>query len=299
VLSEEQIRGALNQAFTSRESAAVIAFSPGAVGEAHDMDSQALRTLLARLELRGVVRALTPAYDVYQLPLGLDGEAVAAALGPSDGALWRALVAAGKVGRTWLTLTLSEAARVVGISPEWARAIFRRAEEAGLIAPRAAGVLHRYEVLRRPDRSADLPALLQAVREAVEGEHLRLASVRAYVLETGCRVRHVLAYLGDPEAAAAPQGYPAACGTCDLCRGAPPIGSEALKQLEWRAAFDPAEVRDMAALNEVGFDPVGVARGLCQITTPRSRVYRKHPAWGRLERAPYGEVLAAVKGVLE
>ena len=54
----------------------------------------------------------------------------------------------------------------------------------------------------------------------------------------------------------------------------------------------------MAALNSDGADPVGVARALCQVSSPRSRPYRKHPAWGRLERAPYGEVLSAVRAVL-
>ena len=34
------------------------------------------------------------------------------------------------------------------------------------------------------------------------------------------------------------------------------------------------------------------------VRVTRSRPYRKHPAWGRLERAPYGEVLEAVRAAL-
>lgn len=291
VLSEEQVRGALNQAFTSRESAGIIAFSPGAVGDAHDMDPQALRTLLARLELRGVVRALTPAYDVYQLPLARDTEAVAAALGPQDGPLWRALLAAGKRGTIWLTLSVSEAARTLGVPSERARAVLRRAEEEGLIEPpRVAGVLHRYAVLRRPDRATDTPFLLASVREALEGEHRRLAAVRAYVLERTCRVSHGLAYLGDADTSP--------CGSCDLCRGAPPIEATSLRAPDWHARFDCSVVDSMAALGPAGPDAIGIARALCQVSSPRSRPYRKHPAWGCLERAPYGEVLAAVRAAL-
>jgi hypothetical protein len=151
-------------------------------------------------------------------------------------------------------------------------------------------VLHRYRVLRRPDRATDLPALLEAVRDALEGEHRRLAAVRAYVLETTCRVSHALAYLGDADTAP--------CGLCDLCCGATPIPPRVLTRPDWRSAFDPAEVRSMAALNPDGPDSIGVARALCQVNSPRSRLYRRHPAWGRLERAPYNEVLASVQATL-
>jgi hypothetical protein len=151
-------------------------------------------------------------------------------------------------------------------------------------------VLHRYQVLRRPDRATDTPALLASVRDGVEAEHRRLAAVRAYVLERTCRVSHGLAYLGDADTTA--------CGRCDLCRGLPPIEPSALRVPDWRAAFDPGVVRDMAALGPQGPDAVGVARALCQVSSPRSRPYRRHPTWGRHERAPYGEVLAEVQAVL-
>jgi hypothetical protein len=49
---------------------------------------------------------------------------------------------------------------------------------------------------------------------------------------------------------------------------------------------------------EFGHDDVAIARALCQITTTRSRPYRKSGAWGSLERAPYGEVLALVRETL-
>jgi ATP-dependent DNA helicase RecQ len=286
----DQVRGALNQAFTSREGPDVIAFPPGAVGDAHDLDPQALRTLLARLELRGVVRALTPAYDAYQLPVSLDRAAVARSLGPPDDAAWRSLLAAGKVGRIWLTLGLAEAARAADLPLDTARRIFRRAEDEGLIAPRLAGVLHRYQVLRRPDRATDLPALLEAVRDAIAGEHARLAAVRAYILEPRCRVSHGLAYLGDQDTTP--------CGCCDLCSGGRPVDPASLLTADWQLGFDPTEVQALARLNPAGPDPIGVARALCQISSPRSRLYRKHPAWGRFDRAPYRQVLRAVEGVL-
>ena len=76
--TEEQVRGALNAAFTSKETPDVVAFNPYTVGEQFDLDAVAVRTLFARLELRGIVRALTPAYDTYQLPLSHDVEATAA-----------------------------------------------------------------------------------------------------------------------------------------------------------------------------------------------------------------------------
>ena len=115
VPTEEQIRDALNEAFTSKETPDVVAFNPYTVGDQFDLDAVAVRTLFARLELRGIVRALTPAYDTYQLPLSHDVEATAAALGERDGAVWRALVAEARRGRVWLTLELREAARAAGV----------------------------------------------------------------------------------------------------------------------------------------------------------------------------------------
>ncbi len=110
--------------------------------------------------------------------------------------------------------------------------------------------------------------LVDSVRDALEGEHRRLAAVRDYVLERRCRVSRGLEYLGDADASP--------CGLCDLCRGGPPV--EARPQLpNWRAALDPAEVRSLSAQGPDGPDVVGVARALCQISSTRSRPYRKHP----------------------
>ncbi len=49
---------------------------------------------------------------------------------------------------------------------------------------------------------------------------------------------------------------------------------------------------------ELGRDELGIARALCQVTTARSRRYRRHPAWGALERAPFTEVRELVQSVL-
>jgi ATP-dependent DNA helicase RecQ len=285
VPNEQQVRDALNAAFTSKETPAVVAFNPFTIGDRFDMDAVAVRTLFARLELRGIVRALTPAYDTYQVALSHDVEATAAALGERDGAVWRALMSQARRGRVWQTLELRSAANAIDVPTASALAVVRRAEEDGGAELKAAGVLHRYQVLRRPDRQVDTPALLASVRDAVEGERRRLAAVRGYALATGCRQAHAVAYLGDADTSA--------CGICDACRGEPPLDESGLPRIDWRRAFDRAAVQRMAA--EFGPDDVAIARALCQITTTRSRPYRKSGAWGSLERAPYAEVLALVR----
>ena len=288
VPTEEQVRGALNAAFTSKETPDVVAFNPYTVGDQFDMDAVAVRTLFARLELRGIVRALTPAYDTYQLPLSHDVEATAAKLGQRDGAVWRELMANARRGRVWQTLELREAARAANVPIASALAIVRRAEEDGGAELRASGVLHRFQVLRRPDRQVDTPALLASVRDAVEGERRRLASVRGYALATTCRQAHAVAYLGDADTSP--------CGICDICRGEAPLREATLPSRDWRRDFDRQAVLRMAA--EVGRDEIAIARALCQVTTTRSRPYRKSRAWGALERAPYGEVLELVRATL-
>ena len=291
--SEEQVRQALNAAFApaNREANDVIAFSPIRVGDEVDVDPVAVRTLFARLERLGVVAALTPAFDEYQAALSSDLEGVGRRLGPEDGAAWDALTAVGKRGRTWLTLSVSAAVAATGLPYASVRRVLRRVEDEGLAEVRASGVLQRYRVLRKPDRERDLPALLQSVADGLEGERVRLAAVRAYVLDRGCWQAHALAYLGEEDLKP--------CGVCDLCGGAPPVAEEVLIRWDWQSAFDERAVRGMAALGKHGApDVVGVARALCQVSTPRSRPYRRHAAWGAMERAPYLEVLAAVKELL-
>jgi len=266
----------------------VLAFNPYTVGDQFDMDAVAVRTLFARLELRGIVRALTPAYDTYQLPLGHDVESTAAALGDRDGEVWRSLMAHARRARVWQTLELREAARAAGVPVASALAVVRRAEEDGGAEMRASGVLQRFQVLRRPDRQVDTPALLGSVSDAMEGERRRLASVRSYVLSRACRQVHAVAYLGDSDLSP--------CGICDICRGALPLDEQRLPGRDWVRDFNPAAVRDMAAT--IGRDEVAIARALCQVTTTRSRPYRRHRAWGSLERAPYAEVLARVRETL-
>jgi hypothetical protein len=97
-----------------------------------------------------------------------------------------------------------------------------------------------------------------------------------------------VAYLGDVDVSD--------CGVCDICQGQPPLDEATLPRQDWRRDFNARAVQDMAAT--IGPDEVGIARALCQVTTTRSRPYRKHRAWGSLERAPYQEVLALVRETL-
>ncbi|HEX2514688.1 MAG TPA: RecQ family ATP-dependent DNA helicase [Chloroflexota bacterium] len=287
----EQVRHALNLAFArpNRESADVIAFSPQTVGDEADVDPLAVRTLFARLERRGVVQALTPAFDEYQVGLQHDAPAVGAALG-EDAPVWEALLGAGKRGRTWVTVGVGAAVASSGIPYPTLRRVLRRVEEEGLAPIRASGALQRYRVLRPPDRATDLPALLHAVEEGLQGDRRRLEAVQRYVLERRCRQAHLLDYLGEPESER--------CGVCDLCTGGPPVLPAGVQAPDWRGDFDPQTVRALATLGRDGPDPVGVARALCRVTSTRSRPYRRHPAWGQLARAPYAEVLAAVRQTL-
>jgi ATP-dependent DNA helicase RecQ len=292
--SAQQVRDVLNAAFApaNRETSDTIAYSPQRVGDAHDVDPVAVRTLFARLERRGVVAALTPAFDEYQVALASGPDAAATQLGQEDGQAWLALVNAGKRGRTWLTISVSDAVETTGLPYPTLRRVLRRVEEDGLLEVRASGALQRYRVLRRPEPGEDLPALTASVEQGIEGERRRLTAVRSYVLERGCRQAHALAYLGEADLTA--------CGVCDLCRGGAPVLQGDLTVRGWRAGFDPAVAREMAALESQRGEPdaVGIARALCQVLTPRSRPYRRHPAWGSLERAPFAEVLAAVRDAL-
>ena len=76
----------------------------------------------------------------------------------------------------------------------------------------------------------------------------------------------------------------------------PPLDEARLPRHDWRRDFDRRAVLEMAST--IGHDEVAIARALCQVTTTRSRPYRKSRAWGSLERAPYAEVLALVQETL-
>jgi ATP-dependent DNA helicase RecQ len=281
VPSDEQVRGVLNAGFGMRESSDTLAISPYGLADMHDVTSEAVRTLFARLELMGILEALTPARETYQMALTADVGAIGRALG-DDGDVWVAMVASSRAGRTLRTFQLTEIA-AAGIDRASALRVFRRLEEEGLATVSASGVLLRYRVLRRPNRDLDTPALLASVHDALEGERRRLAAVVSYVGERVCRQAHVLAYLGDVDLSP--------CGVCDLCRGAPPV--EPGEPRGWIA--DESAIR---TLGEIETDDIGIARALCQVSSTRSRKYRRSPFWGVAERAPYIDVLVAVRRTL-
>lgn len=286
----EQIKLALNTAFApaNREAPDIIAFSPQTVGDGTDVDPATVRTLFARLERMGIVEALTPAFDEYQVGMDYNRSTMAQILTGDLLAAWEAALGAGRKGRLWITVSAGEAARESGTPVEMIRRALRLVEESGAATVRPSGTLQRFRVRRRPDRDQDLPVLLAAAQDTVAAEHARLAAVRSYALERECRQAHVLRFLGEDA--------PGLCGICDMCAGMAPIEAAEIQPEDWRRHLDPAAVRSMAT--KATPDPVGIARALCRITSPRSRPHRRHAAWGTLDRAPYPEVLRAVEQLL-
>jgi len=77
-----------------------------------------------------------------QVPLAHDHGAVAAQLGQEDEAAWRALIDSGKHGRTWVTISVSEAVGATGLRyPALRRALRRDYARTGRaivqVAPRS------------------------------------------------------------------------------------------------------------------------------------------------------------------
>ncbi len=264
-----------------------------ALAQRHDVRPLVARTLLAYLELDGVLRQGTPFYAGYRLrPTGAM-EDVYAPFDAERAAFLRRLIAAGRTGRTWTTIILDDAAEALGEPRARLVAALEHLDARGLVELQASDVRQRYTVVGGPHDAAALAARLGARFAAREEAEIgRIAAVLELVELDACQTGALVAHFGEE------LGRP--CGHCSHCRDGRAVVLP--RRSEPPALPAGLDVAALAALRAAHPDALGeprqAARLLCGITSPattRARLARD-PLFGSLAGRQFSDVLAFLEG---
>ena len=191
-----------------------IMVSPYTLSQRHGLRPLVLRTALTYLELASALRQLTPLYTGYKLRFVTSKADVLRAFAGEPQQFLANVLAASKVGRTWLTLDPEVVAGTLGAERSRVVRALTVCEERGLIELAASDLRLRYERLRPLADAGALAVELAerfAKREAAELE--RLAQVLALVERTDCHTNALVAHFGEHR--------PSPCGSCVPCRTGP------------------------------------------------------------------------------
>ncbi|MCW8141102.1 MAG: ATP-dependent DNA helicase RecQ, partial [Planctomycetota bacterium] len=208
----EAVRALVDEVLGGDEAFSVSVYD---LSQAHDIRPLVVETALTYLELEGALRATGPFYAGYRLRFLRDEDEVLGRFDAGRQAFLRAVLAAGKRGRTWLTLELGHVVAATREPRERVEAALRYLEEQGDLELQPSGLR---QGLRRaagappaPPIVDDLTGRLVALfRRREERDIERTAQVLRFARDPGCLVAHLLAHFG--EAGRAP------CGRCTSCR---------------------------------------------------------------------------------
>jgi ATP-dependent DNA helicase RecQ len=285
------VRELLKELLHGRTAGEVFDVSTFELSTRHDIRQLVVSTALTYLELDGLIAATAPFYTTYQWKFRRAAGEIVGRFDPARRDFLERLFALAKVGRTWSSVVLADAAAALGGERERVVKALGYLEEKGDIELQVAGVRQGYRVVRVPE---DLAAVERDLRQrfaAREASDIgRVAAVAALLNGEGCLVRRLLAYFGEE--------LGRDCGHCGPCEGEPAV------RLEREAAdfaLPKAELEDLRRAQPRALAGARqIARFLCGISSPALTTARltRHPLFGAAAKAPFARVVEAVKGAL-
>ncbi|MCH2061971.1 MAG: RecQ family ATP-dependent DNA helicase [Verrucomicrobiales bacterium] len=253
----------------------------------YDIRPMVVATIMTRLEMKKIIMAVAPFYNVYRLEFLREEDALLSGYDREHRSLLERIFAAGKRGRRWMTLATSEIAGEIGEDAKRVRRAIRDLEDAGDILVKPSGLRGEYRLL---DANVDIGQLAREFRDLFaqreQKDIQRLNRVVDFAANEGCRVGWILDYFGE-----SPGKH---CGQCDVCSGTNTTGGlpgglpEEMTQDEIQAVHELVAERH-AALGT----PRQLTRFLCGLRSPASSRARltRHDVFGLLEHVPFADVL--------
>lgn len=257
----------------------------------HDIRPLVVRTLLAYLELEGLVEPTGQIYSTFKFqPLRASAD-ILACFNEERAAFLRKVFRQGRKGRTWFTIDVDDASRRIEEPRERIVAALDYLERQGDLIMQASGTRHCYRRLVANIDRVELQARLAKRfhdRERLDVDRIR--AVLALVAEPGCLTARVLEYFGEQRSA---------CGHCSRCDGEPVVA----RPQPIRRRLGDAESRVVRKLVAEGHSALSSLRQktrfLCGLTSPATSRARlaSHPAYGAFADVPFADVLALVEAV--
>ncbi len=253
----------------------------------HDIRILVLRTLLTYLELEGFLEAGTPTYSTYQFKPLVSSQQILAEFQGERRAFLASLLQMAKRAKTWLSIDLEIASRVLK-SPRQrlVRALDFLAERQW-IELKVGGVRNHF---RRVGALNDLERIAtELFSKSLQHEHReieRLGRVLELAAHDGCQTRFLCSYFG--------QDLEQNCGHCGAClrKGADfrllPRPQSTIDDAIWEQA-----VKQQAENPEILSEPRALSRFLTGLSSPQLTRARltSHELFGALAEVPFNQIL--------
>jgi len=289
--SPQALRNLLDRILRLTSPGKLFAISPYELSVSNDMRIETVRTVLACLELAGIIQRCGAWYDDFRIKPLLPLERILAGRPVREKNMVRKLFAEAVSERGSLRLKLQEMSDKTGIPRQKAGALITSLAEAGDIRLEQRGLREIY--LTEKSWDGNIAGIIGDMSRRFESrahyEHERIQSVIAYAETRKCRAVFLSKYFGHCNTPA--------CGVCDLCLGEKPLRLAALRTQEipdneW-ATMTAVRSGNHAALGT----PAQLARFLCGIPSPMSikdKLLRR-PEFGIWQHHRYSDIL----GMLE
>lgn len=250
-----------------------------------DMRQTVVSTVLAYLEMEGILEARGSFFEVYRIKLLQPLERVMAGRAVSEKRLLGVVFAELDAEWKWFSMSIGEASDKTGLPKEKLRQFISELETAGDVVLKKSNWRQAYRVKKE---SGDIGELSRRMSEGFRDREsvgiARLEQVLKLSSARGCITAAILKHFGEK--------LEVPCGHCDRCRGVPPTKLKSprprkVSQMELGAVRNLLN-ESHAALRK----PRQLARFLCGMSSPasmRARLYR-HDAYGLLADLPFREV---------
>lgn len=259
----------------------------------HDIRLLVVETIMAALELEGILEPTRPFYQQYGYRYVRDLSHVLRGREAEERALLRRLLTLGEKAWGWQVVDVSAAATELEVTAEEVATTFHELEAAGDLYLKPKRKCQGYRLLTSevsPRAVADRLHAQMAAREAHDLDRLR--RVVALSEEPHCLTNALLEYFGEHAEQA--------CGHCSRCQGkaAQPVPSTTVEpctqeELEMIMALTSEKHPALRS-------PRQLTRFLCGLVSPaaaRARLTRRDE-FGLLERLPFEEVLAQMESLI-
>ena len=253
-----------------------------------DIRPLVIGTILAYLELNGTLAATAPYYSEFRVQFLRDEKRTLAGYDAARQKFLRALFAAGKMGRTWLTLNVETIAKQIGEPEERIRKAIGYLEEVGDLMVKPSGLRHGYRLVNQPDSISNLAAQLVEMFEVRETRDIeRLQEVVGYVESDDCLTRKLLGYFGEE--------LPGPCGHCGRCHaGAKEAPSLLRSPSREPTSGELSAIHDLVREhNQALRTPRQLARFLSGLTSPATTrtLLNRRDEFGILQSIPFQDAL--------
>jgi ATP-dependent DNA helicase RecQ len=262
------------------------AVSPYQLSRVHDMREETVTTVLAYLELLGVIERTGSYHDFLRVVPVRRPEQILAGRPRREQRLIRTLIGAAEQVRGGWHFQVQETAAATGLARPRIVAMLDALAAAGEVRVTQRGLRVVYQTRRGWDGAA-APVIADLARRfgnRARFEHGRIATMVEFVRSRRCRAVALAAHFGQRIAP---------CGTCDRCRNRPPVKLGAappptLTAADWAAMSALRDERHPALAT-----PLQLARFLCGIPSPAATDARLHlrPEFGLWHLQRFADVV--------